>query len=235
MVRICRLADCTRRDAAKNDLRSHPTARARRPRILLHGLLGARYGPQHCRFIAAHPPRLRVDRIHHAPVRWPRCDPVSTSARVISMETNSDLRLTVNELIQTCRDGQEGFLTAAQNVDDPEAKKLFNEFSLQRAKFTGDLQTASHLLGDSNPENASSIGGVLHRGWINLKTAVAGRDTHGILLECERGEASAAAQYEKVLELDLPADLRELIERQGRAIQAAHDRVKELRDATPPG
>ena len=42
------------------------------------------------------------------------------------METNSDLRLTLNELIQTCRDGQEGFLTAAENVDDAEAKRVFN-------------------------------------------------------------------------------------------------------------
>lgn len=147
------------------------------------------------------------------------------------METNSDLRLTLNELIQTCRDGQEGFLTAAENTDDPEAKRIFNEYSLQRAKFTGELQSASHSIGDSNPENASSVGGVLHRGWINLKTAVAGRDTHGIFAECERGEDSAVAEYEKVLELDLPANLREIIQRQATAIKAAHDRVKELRDS----
>ena len=146
------------------------------------------------------------------------------------METNSDLRLTLNELIQTCRDGQEGFLTAAENVEDLEVRKLFNEYSLQRAKFTGELQSASHDLGDSKPENASSVGGALHRGWINLKAAVEGRNVHGILVECERGEDSAVAEFKKALELDLPANLRETIQHQFTAIQAAHDRVRELRD-----
>ena len=146
------------------------------------------------------------------------------------METNSDLRLTLNELIQTCRDGQEGFLTAAENVEDIEVRKLFNEYSLQRAKFTGELQSASHELGDSKPENASSVGGALHRGWINLKAAVEGRNVHGILVECERGEDSAVAEFKKALELDLPANLRETIQYQFTAIQAAHDRVRELRD-----
>ena len=49
--------------------------------------------------------------------------------------------------------------------------------------------TASHGLGDHNPENASSVAGTLHRGWINLKTAIGGRGRHAILAECERGEA----------------------------------------------
>ena len=150
------------------------------------------------------------------------------------METNSDLRLTINELIQTCRDGQEGFRTAAENVDDAEVKRVFNEYSLQRAKFTGELQSASHSLGVHKPENASSVAGVFHRGWINLKTALAGRDTHGILVECERGEDSAVAEYRKALDLDLPANLREIFQRQATAIKAAHDRVKEMRDAAAP-
>ena len=150
------------------------------------------------------------------------------------METNSDLRLTLNELIQTCRDGQEGFLTAAENVDDAEARRVFNEYSLQRAKFTGELQSASHSLGDHKPENASSVGGAVHRGWINLKTAVGGRDTHGILVECERGENSAVAEFHEALNLDLPANLREIVQRQANDIKAAHGRIKAMRDATAP-
>src|SRR4051794_2231544 len=102
------------------------------------------------------------------------------------MESNTQLRATLNHLIRTCRDGQEGFLTAAENIGNDEAKNVLNEYSLQRAKFTGELQAASHSLGDSNPENVSSVGGTLHRGWINLKTAVAGRDRHAILADCER-------------------------------------------------
>ncbi len=146
------------------------------------------------------------------------------------METNSDLRLTVDELIQTCRDGQEGFLTAAENIDDPEVKRVFHELSLQRAKFTGELQSVSHHLGESKPENNGSVAGAMHRSWIDLKAAVEGKDVHGILVECERGEDSAVGEYKKALELDLPANLREIILHQFTAIQFAYDRVRELRD-----
>lgn len=146
------------------------------------------------------------------------------------METNSELRLTIDELIQTCRDGQEGFLSAAENIDDPEVKRVFHELSLQRAKFTGELQSASHDLGESKPENNGSVAGVLHRSWIDLKAAVEGKNVHGILVECERGEYSAVAEYVKVLELDLPANLRETLQRQYTAIKSAHDRVRDLRD-----
>ena len=147
------------------------------------------------------------------------------------MESNSNLRSTLNELIHTCRDGQEGFLTAAENIQGDAVKTLLSEYSLQRAKFTGELQSAAHDLGDSNPENASSLAGTLHRGWINLKTAIGGRDSHAILAECERGEDSALGAYKKVLQEQLPAPIREVVERQYSAIQAAHDRVKALRDA----
>lgn len=54
---------------------------------------------------------------------------------------------------------------------------------------------------------------------------------HGIPVECERGEDSAVSDYRKALELDLPANLRETIQRQYTAIKAAHDRVRKLRDA----
>jgi uncharacterized protein (TIGR02284 family) len=147
------------------------------------------------------------------------------------MQSNADLRSTLNHLIQTCRDGQEGFLTAAENVPGDELKKLFNECSLQRAKFTGELQTAAHTLGNSNPENSSSLSGTLHRGWINLKTAIGGRDQHAILAECERGEDIAVAEYKKALASELPGDIREIIQHQHSVILATHDRVKALRDA----
>lgn len=147
------------------------------------------------------------------------------------MESNANLRSTLNHLIQTCRDGQEGYLTAAENVQGDELKRIFNEYSLQRAKFTGELQSAAHSLGESNPENASSLSGTLHRGWINLKTAIAGRDQHAILAECERGEDIAVAEYGKALALDLPANIRDIIAHQHTAILATHDRVKALRDA----
>ncbi len=140
---------------------------------------------------------------------------------------------TVNDLIETLRDGQEGFRQAAEAVEDPELKSLFNEFSLQRARFVGELQSEAGALGESKPENSSSVAGALHRSWINLKGAIAKRDNHAILEECERGEDSAVHEYEEALEDEgLTGPVREIISRQYEKVKSVHDRIKHLRDAT---
>jgi uncharacterized protein (TIGR02284 family) len=150
------------------------------------------------------------------------------------METNSKLRSSIDDLIQICRDGQEGFRTAAENTDDAQFRQIFSKYSQQRAQFAGELQSAAHSLGESKPENDSSVVGTLHRGWIDLKGAIAGKDPHAILSECERGEDSAVESYKKALELEWPADLRTLVQRQSAAVQSAHDEVKALRDSLAP-
>ena len=44
---------------------------------------------------------------------------------VIQKETIS----TINDLIETLKDGQEGFRQAAEAVEDPKLKSVFNEYS----------------------------------------------------------------------------------------------------------
>ncbi|MDQ2659992.1 MAG: PA2169 family four-helix-bundle protein [Verrucomicrobiota bacterium] len=121
---------------------------------------------------------------------------------------------TLNSLIETLKDGQEGFRQAAEAVKDSQLKSLFNELSLQRSKFAGELQSQAIQMGESKPEDSSSTAGALHRAWINMKSAITSRDDHAILAECERGEDSAVAEYKKAMEADLPAPARDLISRQ---------------------
>ena len=140
---------------------------------------------------------------------------------------------TVNDLIETLKDGQEGFRQAAEAVEDPELKSLFNECSLQRARFVGELQSEAVILGESKPEDSGSTVGALHRSWINLKGAIAKHDSHAILEECERGEDSAVHEYEEALDdKDLTGPVREIISRQFEKVKSVHDRIKNLRDAT---
>ncbi|PYK68988.1 MAG: aldehyde dehydrogenase [Verrucomicrobia bacterium] len=140
---------------------------------------------------------------------------------------------TINDLIETLKDGQEGFRQAAEGVEDPELKSLFNEFSLQRSRFAGELQSQAVALGESKPEDSSSAAGAMHRAWINLKSAITKHDDHAILAECERGEDSAVKEYlEAMEEENLAEPVREIISRQYAEVQNAHDRIKQLRDAT---
>lgn len=146
------------------------------------------------------------------------------------VESNDSVISILNGLIETCRDGQEGFKQAAEGVDSSELKSLFYELSQQRGAFTGDLQTLVQSLG-GDPENSGSIAGTLHRGWINIKSAVTGKDEAAILNECERGEDSAKNAYQEALESALPAHVQEAVQNQYSFVQNAHDRIKALRDA----
>ncbi|MGB8805360.1 MAG: PA2169 family four-helix-bundle protein [Chthoniobacterales bacterium] len=140
---------------------------------------------------------------------------------------------TINDLIETLKDGQEGFRQAAEAVEDRELKTLFNECSLQRARFVGELQSEAVTLGESKPEDSGSTAGALHRSWINLKGAIAKHDDHAILEECERGEDSAVHEYKEALDdEDLTSPVREIISRQYEKVKSVHDRIKHLRDAT---
>ena len=136
----------------------------------------------------------------------------------------------VNELIETSRDGEKGFAKSAEEISEPQIKSLF----LQRSQYCGtaarELEEKVKALGGKVDEGGS-VSGAMHRGWVNIKASVTGHDTAAILDETERGEDYAMRVYEKALEEDeLPADLRQLIERQYQGVVENHDAVRDLRD-----
>jgi uncharacterized protein (TIGR02284 family) len=137
---------------------------------------------------------------------------------------------TLNELIETCRDGQEGFKQAAEGVSSEQLKSVFSKYSQERAGYVADLQNLVRTLG-GDPEESGSTAGALHRGWINIKSAVTGSDDAAILNECERGEDSAKDIYKKAQKEDLPGYIRDIVEAQFSGVLAAHDHIRTLRDA----
>ena len=95
--------------------------------------------------------------------------------------SNDDVVSTLNGLIETCKDGQNGFKEAAEGVERSDLKSLFYEFSQQRSQFAGELQSLVQSLG-GDPENTGSMAAALHRGWINIKSAVTGKDEAAIAI-----------------------------------------------------
>lgn len=144
--------------------------------------------------------------------------------------SNDDVISTLNGLIETCKDGQEGFKQAAEGILDSQLKAKFYEYSQQRAQFTGELQNLVRELG-GDPDNSGSVAGSLHRSWIDIKSIVTGQDEGAILNEAERGEDYAKSAYKKALEENLPANVSSLINSQYGAIQEAHDQIRAWRDS----
>jgi uncharacterized protein (TIGR02284 family) len=138
-----------------------------------------------------------------------------------------EIRSTLNDLIETCKDSQQGFHTTAEKLKDPEIRTLFLGLSLQRSEFAGDLQAEVVRIG-GDPATSGSTFGAIHRGWIGLKTALAADTDFAILDEADKAEDAAAKNYIEALRKDLPSDLESLVSRQFREIQQTHRTIREL-------
>jgi uncharacterized protein (TIGR02284 family) len=142
-----------------------------------------------------------------------------------------DVISTLNDLIETSKDGEEGFCTCADNVKNPTLKTFFLQKAERCREGAVQLQQIVREMG-GDPERTSSMTGALHRFWVRIRGSISGMDDHAILAECERGEDAAKSAYEKALQQDLPGDVRMMVERQFREVIANHGRVKELRNMT---
>lgn len=141
-----------------------------------------------------------------------------------------DVISTLNTLIETLRDGEQGFRTAAENLKDTQVKSFFSEKAQERAKFAEELKDEVQRLG-GRPDEGGSAAGAAHRGWMNIKAAVTGHDDTRIIAEAERGEDVAVATYQTALEQPLPPAVESVVSRQYTHVKEAHDRVRDLERA----
>ena len=74
--------------------------------------------------------------------------------------TTHDIASVLNSLIETCKDGQEGFRSAAENVKNADMAALFRSYSSQRQQFAAELQTLVRGLGEGM-EKSGSVAGAL--------------------------------------------------------------------------
>jgi uncharacterized protein (TIGR02284 family) len=140
-----------------------------------------------------------------------------------------DAVITLNMLIETCKDGELGFRTAADDTRNPDTQRMFVALARERAELAAELQREVKRLGGT-PAAAGTVSGSLHRGWMNLAAAVMGGD-ESIVAAAERGEDAAKTAYERALREPLPQATRMLVERQYERIRAASDRVSHLKRA----
>ena len=137
----------------------------------------------------------------------------------------------LNDLIETCRDGQQGYATAAKEARDGELVRVLTHYSTQRGAYAAELEQRRHELGGAEARRGDGNSAALRHGWINLKAALT-HAAHAVLAECERGEDAAVQNYREALHAgDLDMATRSIVQRQAAGVQEAHARIKELRDS----
>ena len=147
---------------------------------------------------------------------------------MIRVVSNEDTIEHLNHLIETCRDGELGYRTAAENVHNTELASVFSEYSKQRGEFVRALQNEVERLGGTAVESGT-VGATVFRGWIHLKGALSGGDGGAIVAACESGEEVAVGAYELAVNGDITGPARLLVEKQARQVGEAHAHMLRLK------
>lgn len=149
------------------------------------------------------------------------------------METTAHATGVLIDLIEINNDRVAGFEKAIADIKDEnlDLKELFQGYAGQSRK---NGQELAALVGSAEEvETGTSVSGTLHRAWIDVKSIFGGNDRASILSEAERGEDAIKKAYQDALSSsqDLSAEAIALVQNQAAEINAAHDRIKALRDA----
>jgi uncharacterized protein (TIGR02284 family) len=139
-----------------------------------------------------------------------------------------EVRSVLNDLIETCKDGEQGFRTAAEKAKESSLKSLFAKYAGQRAEYAQELQALVTQLG-GDPATSGHIAGTLHRGWLNLKEALSKNEDKAIVDECEAGEDAAVKNYREARAKVLPANVATVVQRQASGVEEAHRTLSDLK------
>lgn len=135
----------------------------------------------------------------------------------------------IENLIEICKDGEKGYKDAAEHAKRPDLKTLFTTQSSERGRFATELQSVLTKFGKTEKKDSGSVAGALHRAWIDTKVGLGAGDK-SILESVEKGEDEARDAYREAVGTHLPPDAADVVSRQARSVQSAHDQVKTLRD-----
>ncbi|GAA4730929.1 ferritin-like domain-containing protein [Flavisolibacter ginsenosidimutans] len=139
----------------------------------------------------------------------------------------------LNDLIRINHDRVVGYEKAVEELKDGDAdlKTLFQRYITESRQYAQELtQEVSRLGADAADGTTNS--GKIYRVWMDLKSAITGKDRKTILDNCEFGEDAAQKAYDLALnaDVDWEPSLRDLIVRQKATLKTGHDEVKRLRD-----
>src|SRR6185312_11121102 len=82
------------------------------------------------------------------------------------------------------------------------------------------------------PTEGTKTTGKIYRAWMDVKSALTGRDRKAILNSCEYGEDVAVDTYKKAIKdnsQDLSPELKNMLDAQFALIKGDHDKVRNLR------
>jgi len=144
--------------------------------------------------------------------------------------SNDDVVSELNDLIETCKDGEYGFRTCAEHAESAQIKSTFSSRAAECQRGASELQSLVTQLGGKADTGGSATGG-MHRGWVAVLGTLSGGSDQKMLNEAERGEDVALARYRDAIKKPLPANVMSVVRNQYDGVKRNHDQIRNLRDA----
>lgn len=148
------------------------------------------------------------------------------------MKSSKEIVEVLNDLIKINNDRIEGYEKAIENAKtiDVGLQTVFSKMKSESIKYTAELHNRVLQLG-GEPQDGTTVSGKLYRAWMDVKATFTGKDRTSLLEACEYGEDAAQKAYKDAMETEgLPADIRDFIAEQKKALRSSHDEIKAMRD-----
>ncbi|MXV50661.1 PA2169 family four-helix-bundle protein [Pedobacter sp. HMF7647] len=136
----------------------------------------------------------------------------------------------LQHLYSIAEDGKQGYLRAAEKTESNELKELFKQFSNEREAIANDIAVKISRYGGSvqSDENGGPLG-IIHRNWLNIKTAFTSNNDQVILETCKNGDLAALDAYDDALQGDLLyTSLKKFLTEHRLIIREAFDKIDQL-------
>ena len=130
-------------------------------------------------------------------------------------------------LIAILEDAKKGYLSAADKVKDEVLALLFERFGYQRGRYSNELKQLVNRLGATSSIDQFTLT-LLHRTWVDLKSAFRFGQKETMIKACIKGEEIALMNYSKILE-QIPEndETKIILQQQANGIKTVLNTMKE--------
>jgi uncharacterized protein (TIGR02284 family) len=148
------------------------------------------------------------------------------------MIKNEEIVEDLNDLVKINNDRIMGYEKAIEDNKDAQLDDLFRHYVIQSQKFRSQL--AEHIVRIDGmavtDATSTDVSSKIHRAWIDIKSAITGKDRDTVLSSVEFGENAAVEAYQDAVEKDhIPAYIKEDLTSQLAELKTAYEKVKALK------
>lgn len=145
-------------------------------------------------------------------------------------DTGNDTSV-LNSLIKTLNDSINGYQESAKDIGNQRLASMFQDRAMERQQVVTKLQAEVGRLG-GDPSSGGSLLGGAHQVFLDMKSAITGKDDDAILAEVQRGEEYLRDKFDTALtDTNLSPSTRDVVQQAAQSVRQGADSVRQFNSA----